>query len=342
MVEAIGLTVRQAADEGVLLGQRGKELFGVRVPGDEARHLGGKLVREAHHREKLALPPRQRIDHSGGEHAVDVRALVGEGPALRDRAQVQIDRGKPALARVEQLVDLSVRKLRPAAVRVDSQLRVVEAELLRANLVDPAAEPQQLCHRQKSVAAGDDEMDVFRQTARQRAEEARCAPVGQQVEVVEEDVAGPFTGERVAEVVGQQAPAGGVGGAGIIPQELQPRVAERILHALPEDGEIVGVDADAHDARRFRLRALAEIPVHGRGLSVAHRRDNGRQRAAGDGPQTLLQPLGDVDGVQVLLAFCHFASLHFPFMISDPALRRKPSRANRQKTAAKLLLRGDF
>ena len=45
------------------------------------------------------------------------------------------------------------------------------------------------------------------------------------------------------------------------------------------------IHADADDFQGFRLGALLQIPVHCRGLSVAHGGDHRGHGAAGDGPQ---------------------------------------------------------
>ena len=79
---------------------------------------------------------------------------------LRERPQVQVDGGEPALAGVEQRFRLRVGKLRAAAVRVNGQLRMVQPQLLCAEPVDPRPQPDDLCGGQKAVAAGDDQVDV--------------------------------------------------------------------------------------------------------------------------------------------------------------------------------------
>ena len=50
---------------------------------------------------------------------------------------------------------------------------------------------------------------------------------------------------------------------------VKPGPGKRLLYAFPEDGEVVGVYADADHFQGFRLGALLQIPVHCRGLSVA-------------------------------------------------------------------------
>ena len=112
----------------------------------------------------------------------------------------------------------------------------------------------------------------------------------------------------MAEIVHQQSAARGVRGAGIVPQEGEACAGERLLYAFPEDRKVIGIYADADDAQCLRLGALSEIPVHRRGLSVAHGRDHGGHGASGDGPQTFLKSLGDVNGVQIPLRFWHNVS----------------------------------
>ena len=103
----------------------------------------------------------------------------------------------------------------------------------------------------------------------------------------------------MAEIVHQQPTARGVRRAGILPQEGEPCAGKRLLYAFPEDRKVIGIHADADDFQGFRLGALLQIPVHRRGLSVAHGGDHGGHGAAGDGPQALLQPLGYVNGIQI-------------------------------------------
>ena len=131
------------------------------------------------------------------------------------------------------------------------------------------------------------------------------------MKIVDEEVAGDLARERVAEVVGQKARARRVGGAGIALQKAEPRVQESVLHALPEDGEVVGIHADADDARALEALTLAKVPVHRRRFAVAHRRDDGRERAARERAQALLQPLGDINGIEVPPAFCHSILLKY-------------------------------
>ena len=308
VVEAVGHAVRQTLDKGVLRGQHGEQLLRVGVPGDKARHFRGKFVGKTHHREKFLLPLRQRLDHGGGEHGENIGITFGQRPMLRERPQVQVDGGEPALAGVEQRFRLRVGKLRAAAVRVNGQLRMVQPQLLCAEPVDPRPQPDDLCGGQKAVAAGDDQVDVGGQAARKHTEKGGHALVCEQVKIVDEQIAGRFPRQLMAEIVRQQPAAGGVRGTGILPQQVDARAGKGVLRAPPEDRKIVGIHADADDAQRPGLCALLQIPVHRGGLSVAHRGDHGGQRAAGDRPQALLQPLGYVDGVQLPLWLWHGAS----------------------------------
>ena len=322
MVEAVGHAVGQTLHKRVLRGQRGEHPLRVRVARDKARHLRRELVGKTHDRQKLPLLRGERIHHRGGEGRVDVGLPVRQHAALGERPQVQIDRGKPALAGIEQVRDLLVGELRAAAVGIDGQLRVVEPELLRPDLIDPRAEPHRLGGGEKAVTAGDDQVHVPRQAVCERAEKRRRPPVGQQVEVVYKQETGHVPRQLVAEVIREQSAARRVRRAGIVPQKRKPRAGEGVLHAPPEDGEVVGVHADADDAQRLRPRAPLEIPVHRRGLPVAHRGHHGRQGAAGDRPQALLQPLRCVDGVQIPFGLRHGTHLRGSFFSLYHARRR--------------------
>ena len=291
VVKAVGHAVRQAFDEGVLLRQSGEQRFRAGVLRDEAGHLHGELVGKAHDRQKFPLPGGEGIDHGGSEHGGDVGAAVRQGAPLRKGPQIQIDGGKPALAVVKQSLHLLVGKLRAAPVGVDGKLRVVQAQLPGADLIDPAAQPDDLRRREEQVPAGDDQVRVFRQAACGGAEKGGGPAVRQQVKVVNENVAGGFAGQLMAEAVGQQAAAGRVRGAGVVLKEGKACPGKGILHAPPENGQVVGVDADADHPGILVPGPLRQIPVYRRGLAVAHGGHDGGQGTAGDGPQALLQPL---------------------------------------------------
>ena len=309
VVEAIGHAIRQACDKGVLLGQHGEKLLRVRIACDSLCHFDGKLVGKSHDGEKLPLLFRRRIDHGSGEGGIDVGMAAGQHAALGERAQIQIYGGEPALAGIEKAFDLRIGKLRAAAMGIDGKLRMVEAELLCADLIYSGAQPYRLCGRQKAVAAGDDQMHIDGQTVCEHTEKQRSALVRQQVEIVDKEVAGRFARQRVAEIVHQQPAARGVRGAGVFPQEGEARAGESILHAFPEDGQIVGIHTDADHLHRLQPRPLLQIPVYRRGLSIAHGRDHRGHRAAGDGTQALLKALGYVNGVQVPFRFRHGMAL---------------------------------
>lgn len=125
------------------------------------------------------------------------------------------------------------------------------------------------------------------------------------MKIVQENIAGGLSGQLVAERIHQQGAAGGVCGTGVIVQKIKPGAIKGVLHAFPEDREIVGINADTDDLQCFHLGALFQISVHRRGFPVPHGRDYGRQSAAGDRPQAFLQPFGYVNGIQIPLRFRH-------------------------------------
>ncbi len=309
VVKAVGRAVRQALDKGVLSGEGGEQRLRAVVIRDGPRHLDGEFVGETHDREKFLLPLGEWVDHRGGEDGENIGIAVGERTVLGKHPQVQIDGGKPALAVIQQGLKLLVGEHGAAAAGVDGELGAAEAQLRGADLINLPAETDDLRGRHEGIAACDDEVDIRREPRGERAEKRGRAPVGQQVEIVDEDIAGAVACERVAEVVDEQTAAGGIGRTGVVLQKIQTGSGEGVLHAPPEDGEVVGIDADAEDERRFLLCALGKVPFHRCRLSVAHRRDDGRQRAARHRAQTVLKPLGYVDGIQIPFGSRHGASL---------------------------------
>ena len=176
---------------------------------------------------------------------------------------------------------------------------MVQPQLLRADLIHPVPQPDGFCGRRKTVPAGDDQVHVVRQAMGKGAQKIGHSVVGQQVKIVDKDVAGGFSRQLMAQIVRQQAPAGGILGAAVVPQEVKARPGKGVLHALPEDSNAAGIHADADDMGCLCIGALSQIPVHRRRLSIAHGRNHSGHRAAGDGPQTLLQPLGDINRIQI-------------------------------------------
>ena len=311
MVEAIGAAVGQVGDESVLPGEGGQDLLCVLVPGDFSGHIHGELISQAHHRQEFPLAGGQGVDHGGGEHGINVRAAVGQGPPLGQSAQVQIDGGEPPLAGIEQGLDLRLRELGPASVGIDGQLRVVQPQLVRADETQPPPQADGLLRGEEAVPAGHDQVDGLGQPVGQGTQKGGGSAIGEQMEVVDEDVPGDLPGKGPAQVVRQQTGPGVVGGAGAVGQKAQPGVDKGVLHALPEDGQVVGIDADPDDMDRPLLGALGQIPVHRRGLAIAHGGHHYGQPAAGDGPQALLQSLRDVDGIQIALPLRHSSVLRF-------------------------------
>ena len=116
MVEPISDAIRQALDERVLRGQHGEHPFGIGVARDELRNLCRELVRKPHHNQKRPLLFRQRVYHGGGKCCINIGISVRQRAPLGERAQVQIHGGEPALAGIQQALDLRVGQVGPAAV----------------------------------------------------------------------------------------------------------------------------------------------------------------------------------------------------------------------------------
>ena len=130
------------------------------------------------------------------------------------RPQIQIDGGEPAFTGVEQRLDLRIGEIGTAAVGVNGQFCVVQPQLLRADLIYPAAQPEHLCHLQKTVTAGHNKMYIMGEPVGECTEKAGGVVIRQQVKVVDEDIAVLITGQTVAQVVCQQAGTGGIGRQG--------------------------------------------------------------------------------------------------------------------------------
>ena len=305
VVKPVCNAVLQTLDKGVLLCEGGQDLLCVRVTGDEARHLHGKLIGKAHDRQKLPPLFRKRVDHGRRKGGIDVGMTAWQHTMLGKCAQIQVNSGKPALAGIEDLVDLRVGQLRAAPVGVDGQLRVVEPQLLRAQRIDLRSQPHCLRVRQEAIPAGHDQVHIVGQAVGQHTQKGRRPLIQQQVKIIYEDVAGHLPRQPVAEIIRQQPAAGGIHRAWIVPQHIKAGAGKGVLNASPEYGQIVRIHVDPDDLHGLRSGALGQIPVHRRGLTVAHGRHHSGQRAAGNRPQTLPQPLRYINGIQIPFPLCH-------------------------------------
>ena len=305
VVKPVCNAVLQTLDKGVLLCESGQDLLCVRVTGDEARHLHGKLIGKTHDRQKLPPLFRKRVDHGRRKGGIDVGMTAWQHTMLGKCAQIQVNSGKPALAGIEYLVDLRVGQLRAAPVGVDGQLRVVEPQLLRAQRIDLRSQPHCLRVRQKAIPAGHDQVHIVGQAVGQHTQKGRRPLIQQQVKIIYEDVAGHLPRQPVAEIIRQQPAAGGIHRTWIVPQHIKAGAGKGVLNASPEYGQIVRTHVDPDDLHGLRSGALGQIPVHRRGLTVAHGRHHSGQRAAGNRPQTLPQPLRYINGIQIPFSLCH-------------------------------------
>lgn len=90
---------------------------------------------------------------------------------------------------------------------VDGQLCVVQPQLLRAYLINFISQPQNLRSGEKAIPTGNDQMYAAGQTSCQGAEKMGNTIVRQQMEIVDKNVAGAFTGQLAAEIIRQQPAA---------------------------------------------------------------------------------------------------------------------------------------
>lgn len=205
VVEAIGHAVRKKAGKGVLRSQRAQQLLRFRLFGDKARHFRREFIGKTEHGQKFLCALRQRVKHGGREHGVDIRISVGQRSALGQRAQIEVDGGEPALRGGQKRGQLRLGQRGAAAAGIDGQLLAGQAgSMLRADPVQADAQTQLRVGRQKAVAPGNDEVDVFRQAVCKRAQEIRDARIGQQVKIVEEEIARLRPGQPAAQAVRQK------------------------------------------------------------------------------------------------------------------------------------------
>ena len=288
VVKTIDLPIGQTLHKGILLRQCGQQLFCMGSFCNKVRHFQRKFIRKPHNREEFSCIHRQGRNHCGGKHGVDIGFTVGQSAAFRKRTQMQINCGKPTLTRIKQGGNFCIRKGSATAVCINGKLCMVQTQLCRAKLTEPAAQTY-LCRKgQKTVAACYNDMHIFGQTVRQRAEKGSGVYICQQMKIVNEKIAWLLSCKRMAKVICQQTAAGGIRRAGIIQQNGKPCTQKGILYAFPENCEIVGIDADTDDARVFLFPALRKIPVDSGCFAIAHWCNHSCQRTARNWAQCLL------------------------------------------------------
>ncbi len=92
-------------------------------------------------------------------------------------------------------------------------------------------------------------MYVLRQPLRESADEMGGATVGKQMKIVDEYAALALAAEHMAEIVDKHAAADGIHRAGGNHAADLFRHEKRLLHASPEYGEVIRVNAYANDRR---------------------------------------------------------------------------------------------
>ena len=69
-------------------------------------------------------------------------------------------------------------------------------------------------------------MHIRRQPVCQHTKERGNASIRQEMKIVHKDIAGFFSRQLMAEIIHQQSAAGGIRGAGIVPQKVKPARAK--------------------------------------------------------------------------------------------------------------------
>ena len=89
-------------------------------------------------------------------------------------------------------------------------------------------------------------MHILGQPVCQHTKEGGDAPIRQEVKIVHKDIAGFFSRQLMAEIIHQQS-AGGIRGAGIVPQKVKTCPRKSVLYAFPKNRKVIGIYADAND-----------------------------------------------------------------------------------------------
>ena len=84
---------------------------------------------------------------------------------------------------------------------IDGQLRVVEPQLVNGDLVKPVPQPDDFTAGKKPVPAGNNDMDLFRKPRHQTAQKPCDPVVGEQMKIVDEEIAGKGSCQSVAELI---------------------------------------------------------------------------------------------------------------------------------------------
>ena len=130
---------------------------------------------------------------------------VGKGPLFCQSAQLQINGGEPPLAGGNQLIRLCIRKGETAACGIGGELFTGQPKLLCFDPVKAASQAHDLAFRKKAVASGGDDMDILWKAVRQMAEKTSDARIRQQVKVIQEEITGLTSGQRMVQLIRQKS-----------------------------------------------------------------------------------------------------------------------------------------
>ena len=205
VVQAVVLAVGQAAEKGVALRERPHQLPALRQTCDKGRLLGSELIGQAHTIQKIHPLLGQWVQHGLVEHLVDVVPAGQQRSVCLVGLEIQIDRGKPPLAGLGQVGQVSGRQRHAAPAAVSRDLLLVQSQVPGGDLVQVPAQAKGLAGRQDLIPRRHDEMERRSRQTGQGQEQGRDLVVLHQVVVVQEEVVVPRPVQQIQQTLRQQA-----------------------------------------------------------------------------------------------------------------------------------------
>ena len=201
VVQAVVLTVGQAAEKGVALRKRPHQLPALRQTCDKGRLLGSELVGQAHAGQEILPLLGQWVQHGLVEHLVDVVPAGQQRSVCLVGLEIQIDRGKPSLAGLGQVGQVSGRQRHAAPAAVSQDLLLVQSQVPGGDLVQVPAQAKGLAGRQDLIPRRHDEMERRSRQTGQGQEQGRDLVVLHQVVVVQEEVVVPRPVQQIQQTL---------------------------------------------------------------------------------------------------------------------------------------------
>ena len=185
---------------------------------------------------------------------------------------------------------LFLRQFYSTALHINRKLFTIQSQLFYTNLVNFAAQTQNICRRKKLISPCNNQMDISRQSPGKHTQKSRCTAICQQMKIINKNVTTARFRQFMTHILYQQSCSCNILRTGIILQKIKTRPFKSHLYTFPENSQVVRIHTDTDQTQCIYFPLFIQKPVDGCCLSISHGSHHRCQRTTGNRTQTRLQP----------------------------------------------------